>query len=179
MSGTTDDRYFEWLYSQVGAVRNRNPARSYWQLLRQLYVKEFVWLIANDDNRVADGVELRYEFLAESGIDETPQEWMDLGCSMLEMMVALSRRADFEYTKTPVDWFWEFMQNLRLSSYTDAVYNNRVAQHVDEILDLVIYRNYSPDGVGGIFPLRGVRNDQRKVELWYQLASYVLENTTL
>ena len=178
MSGTTDDRYFEWLYSHVGAARNRNPARSYWELLRQLYIKEFVWLIANDDNRVADGVELRIEFLDSQGIDEPSREWMELGCSMLEMMIALARRAAFEDGRSSVEWFWEMVTNLGLETYTDRVFNSRVAQLVDETLDLVIYRNYSPDGVGGLFPLRGVETDQRKVELRYQLAAYVLDRAS-
>jgi hypothetical protein len=180
MAGTVDDQYFEWLYSQVGAVRNRNPKQSRWNLLRQLFVKEFVWLIANDDNRVEDGRDLRDEFLASAeGIDDPSREWMELGCSMLEMLIALGRRVAFETEESPVDWFWKLIDNMGLLTYTDDKYNNRIAQHVDEVCDRVIYRNYAPDGSGGLFPLHEVHGDQRKVELWYQMSAYLLENSPI
>ena len=40
----------------------------------------------------------------------------------------------------------------------------------------VIDRDYDASGFGGIFPLRRPAEDQRKVELWYQAAAYILEN---
>lgn len=176
MTATLDDRYFEWLYSLVAATRNRDPRRSYWKLLRQLYTKEFVWLIPNDDNRLEDGKELRYEFLEHAGIDEIDPNWMDLGCSMLEMMIALSRRASFEYDgMTPVEWFGTFLRNLEIDRCNDAIFTNEIARDIDAILDRVIYRHYRRNGHGGIFPLNHTPHDQRKVELWYQLAEYVLE----
>lgn len=178
MSGTIDDRYFEWLYSLIGAVRNRNPARSYWGLTRQLYVKEFVWIVPNDDNRVEDGKDLRREFIEQNGLDpdQIDPTWMNLGCSMLEMLIALGRRASFESEgKTSGDWFWMMINNLDLRRFNDERYDDEGAQIIDETLDCVIYRNYSYDGSGGLFPLKDPIIDQRKVELWYQLAEYLLE----
>lgn len=176
MPGTTDDRYFEWLYSQIGATRNRNPARSYWSLARKLYTVEYVWLIPNDDNRVADGIELRHEFISEQGIDEVEKEWLELGCSVLEMFIALARRAAFESDRSPVEWFGIFLRNLGLDKLSDANWKLRSDNQVDYILEPFIYRNYAPDGTGGLFPLKGIAQDQREVELWYQLATYLIEN---
>src|SRR5690606_37427786 len=122
MTGTTDDRYLEWLYGLVASVRNRNPSRTYWQLFRQLYSKEFVWLVPNDDNRALDGKDLRSEYL-EMSSDEVDQEWLNLECSMLEMLIALARRAAFEDSRSPVEWFGEFLKNLGLDSATDAGYD--------------------------------------------------------
>lgn len=175
MTGTLDDRYFEWLYGLIGAVRNRNPARSYWLFAKQLYTKEFVWFVPNDDNRVEDGKELRYEFLAEKGTDEVDLEWMALGCSMLEMLIALSHRASFVSDKAPGDWFWLLMRNAELDGYNDRRYSSRVAKEVDEKLDRIINRTYSRNGEGGLFPLRQTPNDQRKVEIWYQMSEFLLE----
>lgn len=175
MSRPIDDRYLEWLYSQFGAVRNRNPSRSYWNLAKQLYTKEFVWFVPNDDNRILDGKELRYEFLKET--DEVDPAWMNLGCSMLEMLVALARRAAFESSEPPAHWFRVFLANMKVDAYTDDVYDQDIAQEVEEALDKVIYRNYRKNGVGGLFPLRKTFTDQRKVELWYQLAAYILEGS--
>lgn len=178
-SGTIDDRYFEWLYSQIGAVRNRNPARTYWNLCKQLYSKEFVWLIANDDNRLEDGLELRDHYLNEQVPDEVDPEWVELGCSMLEMLIALSRRAAFESEKSPAEWFGIFMDNLDLTQYNDAGYDADAREEIDTILDCVIYRSYSYNGKGGLFPLREPQRDQREVELWYQMAAYLLEHPEL
>lgn len=177
VQGTVDDRYFEWLYSRVLSVRNRNPARSYWNLAKQLYVKEFVWLIANDDNRVADGKDLRTEFVSEQGSDGVTQEWLDLGCSFLEMLIALSRRLEFEVdTKPAGDWFGELLNNMGVGHYSDDEYTDEMAQAVDEIMDTVIYRTYTHTGHGGLFPLNRTSQDQRKVELWYQMSAYLAEN---
>ena len=179
MNGTLDDRYFEWLYGQVGTVRNRNPARSYWKLLRQLYAKEFVWHVANDDNRVEDGKDLRDEFLSEQGFDGADSAWMSLGCSVLEMLIALARRTAFESTGAPGDWFWRFMVNLNLRQFTDAHFTEITAALVDERLDVFIFRQYSMDGSGGIFPLQYSQHDQRKVELWYQMSEYLLQDSSI
>ena len=174
MNGTLDDRYLEWLYGQIGSVRNRNPTRSFWKLARQLYTKEFVWTVPNDDNRVEDGRDLRLEFL--DLYDEIADEWVNLGCSMLEMLVALSRRAAFEETsKTPLDWFWTFLQNISVDWFNDKVYTREAEALIDDTLDTVIYRRYAANGRRGLFPLKYPDRDQRDVELWYQLAAYLQE----
>lgn len=179
MPGTIDDRYFEWLYSLVGAVGNRNPARSYWNLMRQLYIKEFVWVIQNDDNRLEDGRDLRQEFLDAQGLDEPDPTWMGLGCSMLEMLIGLARRASFQDGRDPVEWFWEMLQNLGISDATDEQYDDDLAALIDGVLETVIYRTYAPNGRGGLFPLKRLREDQRKVELWYQLSAYLEDNSAV
>lgn len=173
MNAELDEAYLLWLYSQVGNLKLKNPRRTHWNLLKQLYRKEFVWLIPNDDNRVEDGIELRYTFAQETGVVDPPEEWMTLACSFLEMLVALSVRFAFFVEGEPADWFWHMMDNLQLRPYTDAVeYDPR---EVDAVLDRVIWRQYDENGHGGLFPLTDPRQNQRDVELWYQLSAYVLE----
>ena len=172
--GTQDDQYLEWLYAQVGAVSNRNPERSYWKLLKHLYSKPFVWHVANDDNRASDGIDLRYEF-TEGPWSAQERQWLDMDCSVLEMMIALARRASFEDSGEPAAWFWKLIFNLGLIHYTDAVYNNMVQLDVEDTLDDLMERTYHPDGQGGLFPLDNPMQDQREVELWYQMSAYLLE----
>lgn len=172
MSQELDEQYLDWLYRQIGSVRSNNPARTYWSLVNQLHHKEFVWLIPNDDNRVEDGKELRYEFLDARHI-EADDEWLDLGCSMLEMLIGLSRRLSFEGEGGPLEWFWVLLTNLGIAAYTDKV--NYDHEEVDEILNRVIWRTYQRDGQGGLFPLTRKARDQRNVELWYQMSNYLLE----
>jgi hypothetical protein len=173
-NGTIDDLYFEWLYGQIAAVTNRNPARSYWSLARQLYTTEFAWFIPNDDNRAEDGKELRNEFIDLTKANVT-QDWMDLNCSMLEMLIALARRASFETGLEPLWWFWKLMDNIELKNYTDITYNVAVTQDVQEKLERVCQRTYRKNGRGGLFPLSHTIKDQTEVELWYQMAAYLLE----
>jgi len=177
MSGTIDDRYLEWLYSQVAAVRNRNPTKSYWKLFRQLYSKEFIWLVPNDDNRVEDGRALRLEYLNQVESDEALDSWLGLGCSVLEMLIALSRRAEFQTEISSVEWFWTFLKNLSLSHFTDHKYNRYSDSEIDDILESLIFRTYDSDGRGGIFPINDPRQgDQRHIEIWDQMSIYLFEN---
>lgn len=175
MSALLDEQYFTWLYSQVGSVKLRNRSRTHWSLARQMHRKEFIWLIPNDDNRVEDGKDLRYEFLEACEIYETDPDWLGLGCSMLEMMIALSRRLSFEADGEPRVWFWHLIEMLDLEQYNDRNFDRLAEQRVDEALDQVIWRTYSPNGRGGLFPLNHATRDQREVELWYQLNAYLLE----
>lgn len=174
MDEPLDELYFRWLYSQVGSVKTRVRARTYWGLLRQLYTTEFVWFVPNDDNRAMEGLELRQEFLQNSDISVPDESWMAIGCSFLEMLIAMSRRFSFECGREPSHWFWLMMRNLKLDSYNDA---GKIPEGIISArLDTVIWRRYGSDGHGGIFPLEHPEKDQRKVEIWYQFNAYMLEN---
>lgn len=177
-----DEAYFVWLYSQVGSVTIRNRSKTYWKLLRFLHQKEFTWSIEKDENRAQDGKNLRMEFLRESGnvkepalvIEEAEQSgWLLMGCSMLELMVSLAWKMEFEGDGALAGWFWEMLQNLGLTECSDA--NPPEEEIVNHILDKVINRDYAANGAGGLFPLKDPQQDQRDVELWYQLNAYLLE----
>ena len=155
-------------------MRQRNPRRTYWDLLRTLHIKEFTWFVPNDDNRVVDGLDLRYEFLAD--MQESPsvwENWLLQPCSMLEMLIALSRRLAFNGGGESMGRFWEMMDNIGLRGFNDASHGS--PQEVDHILQRVIDRTYDQNGNGGLFPLRETNLDQRQVELWYQMNSYLIE----
>jgi len=170
-----EEQYFTWLYGQIGISKLKNPARTHWSLARQLFKKEFVWFIPNDDNRVEDGKYLRYEFSQLDDIEDPGSEWMGLGCSMLEMLIALSHRLSFMTDIEPREWFWEMLENVGIGmAYSnDQHYNSEIADEINTVLDVVIWRTYSKDGVGGLFPLTNADTDQREVEIWHQMSSYL------
>lgn len=179
MDEPLDELYLKWLYRQVASVKLRNPARTYWSLIRHLYTREFLWSVPNDDNRVEDGRALRDEFSTELEITPDP-EWMELNCSILEMLIGLARRLSFESEGEPDVWFWHMLENLSLRDYSDAVYNkrnDRARPSVDLVINRLIDRQYYPDGRGGLFPLAYPPEDQRDVEIWYQMSHYLLERT--
>jgi hypothetical protein len=177
MDESLDEQYLRWLYSQVASLRLVNPSRTYWSLMRQLFAKEFVWLIANDDNRAEDGRELRSEFVEDYHVDIRDRNWWNSGCSVLEMLIGVSRRLAFEDDSRPRTWFWELLDNLEVSEFTDQYYRTHAnaEEEIDDRLNTLIWRTYSPDGRGGLFPLRKPTADQREVEIWYQLNAYLLE----
>ena len=144
MNEPLDELYLKWLYAQVASVRFKNPARTYWSLFRHMYTKQFVWLVPNDDNRVEDGRELRYEFFKDQDL-EPDYEWIGLECSIFEMMIALSRRLAFEGGGKARDWFWHLLENLDLSKCSDV--NSNIGD-VEYVLEALVWRTYEPDGRG-------------------------------
>lgn len=172
-----DDLYLEWLYGQVADLNLKAPSKTYWKLFHQLFTKEFVWLVPNDDNRVEDGRDLRREFLSVTGIRISDRSWLDLGCSVLEMIIALARRCEFQTEATAQEWFWKLMDNLDLTKFNDSWYRRESNEAmIDERLNRLIFRTYSYDGsFGGLFPLKNPERDQRDVEIWYQMSAYLLE----
>lgn len=177
MSEPLDETYLTWLYTKVGLDKELGPRFTRWSLLRQLHKTEFVWFVPNDDNRVEDGRDLRYEFLDEFSITWVDEFWMRLGCSVLEMLVALSRRLSFEAEGEPSDWFWKMIDNLGLAGLTDHRYHlPHIPKQVEDVVNQLIFRTYEFDGSGGgLFPLKFPDKDQRQVEIWYQLSAYLLE----
>lgn len=170
-----DRLYLDWLYSQVGSVKDRNRRRTYWSLLGQLFTTQFVWFVPNDDNRAAAGRYLRQEFLAQAGVKPADTDWMGAPCSVLEMMIALSRELAFEaYSGEPREWFWHLIDNLQIR-FCDSEWTAKVQAFVNDVMNRLIFRTYGPDGRGGLFPLNKADRDQRNVEIWYQLNAYLLE----
>lgn len=171
-----EESYFNWLYSKVAYVAVPTPSTSYWILLRNLHMTEFVWLLSGDDNRAEDGKDLRKEFLREANVDQDPP-WLTIPCSVLEMLIALTRRAAFETDNTDREWFWIFLENLGLSELNDASNKNQLYEQ--DVIERLIWRTYRSDGLGGLFPLQNPEHDQRKVELWYQFCAFLLEHAEL
>ena len=178
--------YFEWLKDLVGADQQ---IRSYDILLLVLHHKQFRSYVDHDENRAFDGLELRDEFLEESRIGHCDWNGVDpdLPCSVLEMMIALARRMDFE-TSDPYEdelsglndktayWFWEMIENLGLTEVDDDAYSEKWAKaYVDSVIDALVERRYTYSGEGGLFPLDYPEEDQRDIEIWYQMSAYLAE----
>lgn len=173
------NEYFNFLCKIVG------KANQYSQLLRLLNRIDFYSLVPNDDNRGADGVHLREMFCDEEGSHYDSSLCPSGPCTMLEMLIGLSMRLEFEtaqskYEKNPGEWFWILIDNLGLLHLDNAAFYHGAS--IDEVLDKVkvfLEREYTYSGEGGLFPLKYPKNDQRLVEIWYQMSAYVMENYPL
>jgi hypothetical protein len=158
--------YLLWLEPQLGV--DQQPRR-YSNLIRLLGTKPFVWLVPHDNNRIEDGLDIRREFYAKTSIKG------DLGpCSVLEVLVALSRSLSFIADGSASGWAWQLLCNLNLDKVPDPI-GPKKARTTDEILEALVWRTYSKDGQGGFFPLAWPEQDQRDVELWYQMQYYADE----
>lgn len=172
MSELLDDQYLEWLYNLVGRQAENVD---HWHLMKQLNSREFVYLpeTPSDENRWEDGVALRREFMRKHRSIMVEQHWLDMGCSVLEMLIGIARRLSFEMPDGAVgEWFWHLIDNLGLTRYHDGRWHGR---QIDQVIERLIWRQYSYDGNGGLFPLHEPHEDQRRVELWFQMESYILE----
>lgn len=180
--GLSVDRNVEWEYLQwlgmiAGIGNSSNPNYTYGLLAEQLYRKEFVWSVENDDNRAENSLYLRNTFRKEFGgapIVGPP--------SMYEVMISLAEKLAFDMSEESEDiayWFNILLVNSGLIEFNDERYTEdfATASAVDNIVRRIIFRKYNPDGSGGLFPLERPPEDQRGVELWFQLASYVLERS--
>lgn len=169
MSEPLEETYFRWLCAKV------IPRHSdiYYGLLLVMYKTEFVWMhqAHGDHNRAAEGIELRLDFLRETNVYQD-RLWFDQPCSVLEALIALARRANFQFDTWGVDeWFWLFIKNLGLEDYRRISDGDIPA--ITDVLNRFIWRTYEADGRGGLFPLQEPKRDQRRIEIWYQFCDYV------
>lgn len=165
--------YFKWLCTPL---LEKKP--DYWHLLRAMHNTVYRWSVPNDDNRGADGIKLRDEFVEFK--DYGIYEWsilMQRPCTVLEMIIGVAIRIeDFMDSGDFTKWFWEMTDNLELLSYTDdGYYHKGGPEYVKQILTNLLDRNYQRNGNGGLFPLKNEKYDQRKIEIWYQMNSYLDE----
>jgi len=171
------NRYFDFLRSIV----DEEDRHDYDKLLNELHQIDFYSLIPNDDNRGEDGKQLRQRFVDEGGPQGLSLSQNE-PCTVLEMLIGLAYRLEFEsansrWEKTPSEWFWILLDNLGLGWCDNEHF--RQMKNTDEIhekIGIFLDRHYKSDGSGGLFPLREPRKDQRRIEVWYQMSAYIMEN---
>ena len=173
------DAYLEWLESQMRDGNDR-PDKTFRDLAAMMFATEFFPTVPMDDNRVHDGKDLRTEFAnAVSRSARKQREAADYlmqmaPISFLEVLIGLSRTMAFVAGGEAPGWCWQLLTNLELHRMPDPLTSAK-RRKVDDTMHAVIERTYSPDGMGGFFPLAWPDGDQTKIELWYQLNAYVEE----
>lgn len=171
----TLEEYHDWL---CGLINTECLSEDYSLLLTELYKTPFIDKIPNDENRAFEGLILRETFSSDLGIEYIPENF-NPECSMLELIIGLAYRcesigADEENSLNYKEWFWRLIDNAGLTDFDDSSFF-RVGDDATSIIQKIIERRYGRDGHGGFFPLKKASKDQRKVELWYQMSSYLSE----
>jgi len=164
-----EEAYFNWLTQLINIDSNGRSSgeRTYNELFRLMYEREFVWTVPNDDNRIQDGHDLRTEYWG--GADP-----LQKGVSVLEVLIGLSRRVAFVAEGHAPNWAWQLIINLGLDRMFDPVGTSKRNKILDA-LDVLIWRQYERNGTGGFFPLAYPVEDQTKVEIWYQMHAFLNE----
>lgn len=170
-------RYFNFIYRMMYKKKPGEP--SYRKLFTRLHQIPFRWVIDRDENRNADGINLRYEFSVRYDLDyeEVKKHFDPDHCSVLEMMAALAIRCDRTHEQrilpeNPIaNWFWEMLMCMRLDEMTDTAY---VEEYVDEVVANMLDRKYSKNGMGGLYCTR-TDKDMREMEIFIQMNSFVQE----
>lgn len=160
-----------------GGLQNMTKYSRLFEILHNI---KFIWLIDRDENREGDGIELRddYEYHNETLEDKDIVNFMDHWCSVLEMMIGLSIRVDDEFIGDPADehpeeFFMEMIENLGLDVYKGKRYRE---EDVIKIVRKWLERKFDRNGNGSPFPVKNDCRDQRKLEIWDQMNSYIYEN---
>ena len=167
-----DYNYYIWLTDQVHIPNGK----TYMGLFERMHNMEFFWTVHHDDNRVQDAIDLRGEFLEETGGGELALG----GATCLEILVSLSRKISFMASGNghSRQWAWTLLKNLRLYKFSDPLTQVKT-ERIDDILNKLVWRDYAPNGRGGFFPLQNPEADQTQVEIWHQMNAYVAELTDL
>lgn len=172
-----NQRYFIWLCNNITDARHKSR---YQKLLWFLHQSSFTYTHPMDSNRYEDGINLRYAFGYEYGIDDVVIATAidNLDCSILEMMVALARRIEIHIMDDPAKgnrtsvWFWTMVDNLGLRNMDNS--------HIDistvkQILARFVDRKYKRNGKGGLFSVQRRDLDMREIDIWYQAMAFLNE----
>ena len=179
-----EDAYYRWL---IDLLDDDMIRVNYQKMMSQLFHMDYFWEYEYDGNRALDGLHLRKEYGQSIGY---PEFGLPQSCSVLEMMIALARRIDNEIMFEPsighkmLEWFWLMICNLGLDKFDDFSYDPFI---IEEIMYTFMHHLYEINGVGSPFPCFGTNKkesirarilaaDFRKVDLWWHMNQYFLEN---
>lgn len=168
------DDYLEYLIWRGNLERFTKFSR----LFEILHNIEFRYVMERDENREADGMNLRDDYTIPDDYSiEQVGTFMDRRVSVLEVLIALAIRVDDDYIGDPNEehpevFFMEMLENLGLSAFKWKQYNEN---NVRKIVNVWLDREFARNGVGSPFPLYNSRRDQRTLEIWDQMKAYINE----
>lgn len=169
--------YFEWLCERDTVKFSGVKSQL---LLATMYTTTFSIPLRSpktvklDSNRVIDALELRTEYsnTVRENCPHGMKVFPSLQPSVLEVLIGISSRMAYQLPD-------EFDESWCFTTLVGNLFKGVNAENVEEIYSRLTEfkdRTYSPDGYGGLFPLKNPSKDQRNVEIWYQMMAYILEN---
>ena len=176
----TKDLYFEWLLGRICCGTSAYKRKYFSMLLWQLYSTDYTWKEPLDEDRATWGLTLRAEYSENTG--KIAKNKLNLPCSMLEMMVMLAIRMEYDlsFEDDPdfydhvSDWFWGMITSMGLSKNDDYDYSDKKTRMA---VTRVLGRTFKANGDGGLFTLtiNSIKTDMRKCDIWHQAMLYRAE----
>lgn len=181
--------YFEYLCDLVD-IHPGSYKEDYSLLAYQLYSKEYYYLLPLDENRASDGKNLRIIFKDKCASEERVSDDLivryeantcpsqDEPARVLEVLIALAQRCDRDILydnnlgDRTSDWFWMFLNNIGLDIFKNGKMDEPA---VDYILNTWLDRDIGYNGENGLFPLSDAETNQKEVDLWYQMMTFLTE----
>ena len=190
-AATLSEDYYYWLLSYI-RPEEQKPLY-YDDVLYALFCSEFYSKHPMDANRIGDGLKLRSDYTASHGLTEAYLEELDevIGpCSILEMMIALAKRAEDDFMYDPrygdrtAKWFWIMIKNLKLDNLAHPwptlgpLLEGKSGPKMEyfRIISNFLERRYEKNGEGGLFRINKGNFDMRKAEIWNQMCWFFDEN---
>jgi hypothetical protein len=178
------ETYFEWLRRE--AFPGPKQRKEFEGVLRVLHDIPFYWTLWSDENRAGDALAFRqFEFLGfQQDLDKLDQhwlqEWAQATPSVLEVLLAISRRWVYYFEGPVSTYFNHLFRNMQFDKFPGRSLSsggeNQVRIRVDEWLS----RQFEPNGQGSPFPVnRQVALDvldMRQVDIWGQMNAYSYEH---
>lgn len=173
------DDYLQYLIWRGGLEKRRE----YSYLFETLHNIEFTYIIDRDDNRDEDGHDLRndYKIPLDFSLEED-EAFYAHWTSVFEVLLAIAIRVDNEYIGDPAEehpeeFFMEMIKNLGLDRFTNRICQRHCrGSDIERIVNRWLDRKFDRYGGGSPFPVRYDHRDQRKLEIWDQMNSYISEN---
>lgn len=185
------DCYFRYLCDLSGLnggvaqMSTQYADQTYFYLAWTLHSIRFFGGVPNDENRAADGKNLRKKF---SHIHSSFKDYSVLctpSATVLEVISALAERIDSSLYSLSEDseesiheWVMIMLQNLGIDKYNDSVWNIEAYEDVKNKIFVMLNRDYDEDGHGALFPKLSPlfkNKNYRDQEIWYQMQFFLRE----
>lgn len=167
--------YFDWLKWHIEPL---TEAGDHDLLFHRLHQKGYYALLPDDENRLADGVELRNEYGERVNAEKLV---IDTAPSVFEVMISLAKKMNYIYSPlykdSLVECFTMMLTNAGLMPFTNERYFELGGDiEVDRIIDRILNREYPKDGKGNFFYTGSeTKEDQRNISMWYQMNHYIYD----
>lgn len=176
MNSSLWEKYLDFLIDYCGL---ETQANNYWRLFSILHNIPFSYSIEMDENREYDGRDLRKRFPIPRKCEKRGLEaFQSHPTSVMEVLVGIAVRLEREYIGDPADvhpelFFMDMIENLGLITCHGFYYPVSI---VTKKIDRWLSRGFEKNGFGSPFPVKHDSRDQRNLEMWDQINSYVAEN---
>lgn len=106
-------------------------------------------------------------------------------CCLFEVILCLAYSVnemfeDFDAFDGPSHFFQTMMKNVGFDLYDDEdldTIGEQVKKYWQRCIDRVLNREYEPDGMHGLFPVKNPERDLRRISLWQQMNKWVDQHT--